>query len=597
MKSLINRYKDQVQKKFLSEANANQETIQQWQEKFFAKIMLYLIPLSVLLFIPSQLMSFRDGLYSLAIANTIAFVALQYLYFSKRLSIKARKVTLLSILYGLGIALLYFMGWRGPGLVYLLGFSVFSSLIMSIRAGYITLSMNVIIFITLSLLVRFGVFSSSLLYGLDSAAIIAIGLNFVLLNFLLITTIASLVRVLQNKMKSEHEVKLQLEREMEEHKQAKARAEESDRLKSAFLANMSHEIRTPMNGILGFTQLLREPLELQKQEEFLKIIESSGLRMLNIINNIIDISKIESGQSQLSFGPFNINEQIEMLCTFFMPEAMEKGIELKCEKPLKPQQSTINTDGEKVYAVLTNLVKNAIKYIDNGEITVGYKPNKSDIEFFVSDTGQGIPNEKLETIFERFVQAEVSYEKAQEGAGLGLAISKAYVELLGGKLWVESELGKGSTFSFSIPIDTSSQGDSPIQELPKQEGFKPGNLKILIAEDEETSDILLTFTLQGISREILHAASGAETLRIARENSDIDLIMMDIRMPEMDGYEATQQIRQFNKDVVIIAQTAYGYTNDREKALQAGCNDYISKPINKMLLMDKIARQFREKQR
>jgi hypothetical protein len=239
MKDLLKRYKDYVRKKFLAPVLEEQETIQQWQNNFFATIMLYLTPLSIVLYIPSQLMSFRDELYSLAIANTIALIALQYMFFSKRLSIKIRKIILLSILYGLGIALLYFMGWSGPGLVYLLGFSIFSSLIISIKAGYITLIMNIAIFITLSLLANLNALKGSLLQGLDSAAIITIGLNFILLNLILVTTIASLIGVLQKKMKSEYEINLKLQSEMEEHKQAKKRAEESDKLKSAFLDLLS----------------------------------------------------------------------------------------------------------------------------------------------------------------------------------------------------------------------------------------------------------------------------------------------------------------------------------------------------------------------
>jgi signal transduction histidine kinase/ActR/RegA family two-component response regulator len=593
MKDLLKRYKDYVRKKFLAPVLEEQETIQQWQNNFFATIMLYLTPLSIVLYIPSQLMSFRDELYSLAIANTIALIALQYMFFSKRLSIKIRKIILLSILYGLGIALLYFMGWSGPGLVYLLGFSIFSSLIISIKAGYITLIMNIAIFITLSLLANLNALKGSLLQGLDSAAIITIGLNFILLNLILVTTIASLIGVLQKKMKSEYEINLKLQSEMEEHKQAKKRAEESDKLKSAFLANMSHEIRTPMNGILGFTQLLREPLDIEKQEEFLRVIESSGLRMLNIINNIIDISKIESGQTKISVTPFNINEEINSLCTFFAPEANEKNIELICQKPLSDSESIIHTDGEKVYAVLTNLMKNAIKYISNGQIIIGYENKVSHFSFFVKDTGQGIPQEKLESIFERFVQAELSYEKLQEGAGLGLAISKAYIELLGGTIWVESEVGKGSTFYFTVPACSNLKDKTGTLAAPNQGYTVPKNLKILIAEDESTSDLLLTFTLDSIAREILHATNGKAAIDLAQANNDIDLILMDIRMPELDGYEATRQIRQFNKRVVIIAQTAYGYTNDKEQALLAGCNDYISKPINKELLLDKIARQLK----
>ncbi|MDD4821956.1 MAG: LytS/YhcK type 5TM receptor domain-containing protein [Bacteroidales bacterium] len=245
-----------------------------------------------------------------------------------------------------------------------------------------------------------------------------------------------------------------------ELKLAKEKAEQSDRLKSAFLANMSHEIRTPMNGILGFAELLKEPdLTGEEQQAYIQIIEKSGVRMLNIINDIIDISKIEAGLMKLDVKDSNINDQIEYIYTFFKPEVEGKGLKFSSNSPLPDEEAVIRTDREKVYAILTNLVKNAIKYTDKGSIEFGYvlKTDREQqlLEFYVKDTGLGIPKDRIEAIFERFIQADITDEMVRQGAGLGLSISKAYVEMLGGKIWVESKEGSGSTFYFTLPYHES----------------------------------------------------------------------------------------------------------------------------------------------
>jgi len=385
-----------------------------------------------------------------------------------------------------------------------------------------------------------------------------------------------------------------------ELQRAKERAEESDRLKSAFLANMSHEIRTPMNGILGFSELLKNPeLTGDEQQEYLQIIEKSGERMLNIINDIVDISKIESGLMKLDIGKTNINMEIEYIYTFFKPELEAKGIGFSFKSSLPVAESMIYTDNEKVHAVLINLVKNAIKYTEHGTIEFGYLRKGDSLEFYVKDTGIGIRKDRQEAIFERFIQADITDKMARQGAGLGLSISKAYVEMLGGRIWLESEVDIGSTFYFTLPYTTGDEGvvtqkklqgndvvNNPTPEVP--------GLKILIAEDDETSEMLLGIGVRKISKEILKAKTGVEAVEIYRQNPDIDLILMDIQMPELNGYEATRQIRQLNTNVVIIAQTAYGLSGDREKAIEAGCNDYIAKPIKNDELLSLIQTYFKK---
>ena len=376
--------------------------------------------------------------------------------------------------------------------------------------------------------------------------------------------------------------------------QAKEKAEESDRLKSAFLANMSHEIRTPMNGILGFTSLLKQAKgSIEEQREYINIIEKSGFRLLNIINDIIDISKIESGQMKLKIAPTNIDEQLKYLYDFFKPEAERKGLAFLLKKGLCAESSIINTDGEKIYAILTNLIKNAIKFTDKGVIEVEYFCKDNNFEFLVRDTGIGIPKNRQQAVFERFVQADISDKRAYQGAGLGLSITKAFVEMLGGKIWVESEEHVGSVFHFTIP---AVQQELAVEVKPFVEPkFSQSNLpklKVLVAEDDSASSMLLTLMLGNLDFTIFQANNGQIAVDIIRKNPDIDLILMDIKMPELTGLEATEAIRKFNSKVIIIAQTAHALAGDKEKAIQAGCNDYITKPISYDVLMSLIRNFF-----
>jgi PAS domain S-box-containing protein len=390
-----------------------------------------------------------------------------------------------------------------------------------------------------------------------------------------------------------HEIEIQ----NEELKLAKNHAEESDRLKSAFLANMSHEIRTPMNGILGFVSLLKEPmLSGEQQKEYIDIIEKSGVRMLNIINDIVDISKIEAGLMKVTLSASNINDQIDYIYTFFKPEVEGKKMSFSCHKNLSSEDSIILTDREKIFAILINLVKNAIKYSFEGKIEFGYKKKGDFLEFFVKDSGIGIPKERQNDVFERFIQADITDKMAKQGAGLGLSISKAFVEMLGGKIWVKSKESKGSEFYFTIPYNTTIEQKPIIENVITDEEIEIHlkKLKILIAEDDEISKLFINKAIQQFSKEIINVSNGADAIDACLNNPDIDLVMMDMKMPIMTGFDATKLIRGFNKEVIIIAQTAYGLSDDILLALNAGCNNHISKPINKHDLLMLLNKYFKE---
>ena len=380
---------------------------------------------------------------------------------------------------------------------------------------------------------------------------------------------------ISDRVKAENKIKLALKK-----------AEEADQLKSAFLANMSHEIRTPMNGILGFTDLLLNPkLSGSKLAKYVEIIQKSGERMLNTVNALIDISKIETGQESIYLEKVNFCQNIRSIHEFFENTAREKGLKLELQSSCKQNDKIIKTDLNKLNSIITNLIRNAIKYTDTGSIVIGSKCEGSNIVFWVKDTGIGIPKHRQNVIFDRFIQADISDKRALQGSGLGLTIVKAYSEMLNGEVWLESKKGKGSCFYVKLPInmDISLEVNSLTPEQETASLAK--NIKVIIAEDDDISYQHLSIIMEPYASTILHAKNGLEAVSITNKHNDYDVILMDIEMPEINGYEATRRIREFNKDIIIIAQTAYALQGDREKAIEAGCNDYITKPIDEKILI------------
>lgn len=365
---------------------------------------------------------------------------------------------------------------------------------------------------------------------------------------------------------------------------AKEKAEESDRLKSAFLANMSHEIRTPMNGIMGFADLLKQPgLTGEQLEGFVDIIQKSGNRMLNTINDLIDISKIEAGQVTVHLSEINIKKTLEEYLAFFKPEAESKNIELILTDVPPKEKQVFYSDKSKLQSILTNLLKNALKFTNKGKIEFGCIIDDCVPNFHVKDTGIGIPADKQKAVFERFVQADIGDSRAFEGSGLGLSITRAYLEMLSGEIWLESEEGIGTSFYFTLPCNQKSQKKTDTNVIDENaiHDHHFENITLLIAEDEETSQFYLSTLLSKKFKKVLIANNGKEAVDICKSNNEIDVVLMDIKMPIMDGYEATKKIREFNNELIIIAQTAYALEGDREKVITAGCNDYITKPIKK----------------
>lgn len=375
---------------------------------------------------------------------------------------------------------------------------------------------------------------------------------------------------------------------------AKEKAEESNLLKTAFLNNMSHEIRTPLNGITGFIGLLQDSeIADEEKQHYFDIINKSSDRLIATVTDIMDISRIEAGEVKVSKSEVSVNEILEEQYSFFYHQAQSKGLELIYKPGLADKEARFITDKHKLEGILTNLIKNAIKFTEQGEITFACSLKKEQdievLEFYVKDTGIGIPANRIEAIFNRFEQADIEDTRVYEGSGLGLAIAKSYVEMLGGEITVSSEVGLGSTFTFSIPYTNQFVKESEDKDnINKETQTTLSNLLVIIAEDDEASKMYFEAIFRNEFKNITYTKTGKETIDKCRENPETNIILMDIKMPGMNGYDATREIRKFNSDVIIIAQTAFGLSGDREKAIEVGCNDYIAKPIKKEELFEKI---------
>jgi PAS domain S-box-containing protein len=363
-------------------------------------------------------------------------------------------------------------------------------------------------------------------------------------------------------------------------KEAKEKAEESNRLKSVFLQNVSHEIRTPMNAIIGFISLLKDsPVDEETRYQFYEIINKGGERLIATVNDLIDISQIETQQIKVNKTAFSISELLSTLLYGSNALSAQSNNKVICASNYLNTKTILLTDRNLLTSIFSNLLNNAMKFTTNGTIEIGSKDKGNEIVFFVKDTGIGIPENRLEAVFDRFVQADLTLSRSHEGFGLGLSIAKAYAQMLGGDLWVESEEGKGSTFFFNIPKDEIVADKAETNTPEDKEKRLKQYSKILVAEDDEMNYLFLKNLLEHMGFGIVHAWNGEEAVEMLRNDDDISLVLMDIKMPVMSGEEATRQIRTFNQDIPIIAQTAYAMPSDRSKLLEIGCNDYISKPI------------------
>lgn len=383
-------------------------------------------------------------------------------------------------------------------------------------------------------------------------------------------------------------------RMFQELEEAKEKAEESDRLKSSFLATMSHDLRTPLNAIIGFSSLLCKNENLHNISEYSDIIYKNGNHLLNLINSILNISSIEAGNVKFDQHDINLQEFMDNLKSITKSETKARK---KCHLNtyFNPDPSvndiTIVTDGTKLNQIMVNLLGNAIKYTEEGYIEVGYYKANTNFCFYVSDSGPGISRKNQKLIFDRFYQLNNTASGKSKGVGLGLSISKKLADLLGAKLTLDSTPGKGSIFSLILPNTIIRESNTPLNE-PSEKAEETiefhKTLNILIAEDEISNYMLIEAILIQKNCRLFYAKNGKQAIELLRDYPEIHLILMDIKMPEIDGLEATHIIKKTNPDMPIIAITAHAMQGDQNKALEAGCDNYISKPINKNTLIRMI---------
>lgn len=372
---------------------------------------------------------------------------------------------------------------------------------------------------------------------------------------------------------------------------AKDQAEESDRLKSAFLANMSHEIRTPMNSIIGFSDLLNEDyVEKSTRESYLSIIQNAGNDLLKLIDDIIDIAKIEAGQIQLKAENFSLKKMMTDLHSLYKrnPNLIANRVKLNFIEDVI-NCDNIFADELRLKQIVINLLNNAIKFTYEGEIDFGYYLDGAFIQFFVKDTGIGLTKEQIKVVWERFRQADNSTTKKYGGAGLGLSISDGIVKLFGGKIWAESEICKGTTFYFTIPYIQSNINMFNLEEITEKIIYNWEKKTILIAEDVDLNYQLVEKFLDDTNVDLIRAKNGIEAIKLYKQHKNIiDVILMDIQMPDMNGYDAIRKIKKINKDIPIIAQTAYAMNDEIKKCYEVGCSNIIKKPIIKKNMVEII---------
>jgi len=375
-------------------------------------------------------------------------------------------------------------------------------------------------------------------------------------------------------------------------KDAKIKAEESDRLKTAFLANMSHEIRTPMNSIIGFSNLLNDPeMEPERRHEFLGHILKSSNLLLSLIDDIIDISKIEAGQMGLNLQEIRINSLVKEIFSSYDQANVNENVSFILNLPKTSELVDCIADPVRLKQVLNNLLSNAVKFTSHGQIEMGYyielANGQSKLIFYVKDTGIGIPEDKQELIFDRFRQVDDSQSRRYGGTGLGLAISKRLVEIMKGFIWVKSIPDEGSVFYVKIPYVTEKENDASLSQF-RDGKYNWQGRTFLIAEDENSSYQLIKATMSQTGVNLLRVTNGHEAVEKVKSNRQIDLVLMDIRMPEMNGYDATRQIKSFNKSIPVLSITAYAMSEDESLSVEAGCDEYISKPVKPAKLLDLI---------
>jgi signal transduction histidine kinase/CheY-like chemotaxis protein len=481
------------------------------------------------------------------------------------------------------------------GYVLLFSYTIMSGILIGHKGAIRTLFINSFTFLMLGLAFYIPLLPIEA-PPVELKTFINLAISFLVINLITLSPLASLLNGLVFSLEKEKRFRRLLRREHEDLALAKRKAEESDRLKTAFLSNMSHEIRTPMNAILGFSNLLSHPeINTSEKEEFVNLIKINGKNLLTLVEDIIDISKIDSGQLVIKNSPCRLHDLLMSVYESFFDDIKRRGLmnlKLYLKEGISDENIQILTDAHRLKQIFVNLVGNAVKFTERGFVEFGYTLSDDQfIRFYVKDTGIGLPKGKEEDIFNRFFKYNNDKERLYGGTGIGLSIAKHLVELMGGEIWVESEPLVGTTFYFTLPYHklATPNGGKEAQKEP-QRTFNWEGKTFLVAEDEEDNFRYIEVALSLSNASLIWARDGQEAVEIFRKVDNIDLVLMDIKMPLLDGYSATREIKKLNREVPVIAQTAYALSEEKEKSMAAGCDDYIAKPIGYDDLLNTIHR-------
>ncbi|MCW3805872.1 ATP-binding protein [Plebeiibacterium marinum] len=557
-----------------------------WRERIFHYFTLFLISIGLLSYLYYTISFLQTNDIIPAIFSSTIFISTLFVSLVRIFPYSFRAGWILGCIYLLGGYLFITSGPVSLGLVLLLAYSVLSSILLGYRASVYSVIFNVVILLVASVLHYSDIITEGLQLDMELSTYINLVVLFGVVNIITLSPLLSFINGMNFSFEKELRYKNILSKEREKLMRAKIKAEESDVLKTAFLSNMSHEIRTPMNAILGFSNLLsHKEISAIEKEEFVNLIRINGKNLLTLVEDIIDISKIDSGQLRIKNAPICLHGVLKEIYDSFWDDIKRRGqinLKLYLNEGISEKNTTILTDAFRLKQVLINLVGNAIKFTERGFVEFGYElKNEEVLQFYVKDTGIGLPEGKEQIIFERFQKFSGTKQKMlYGGTGIGLSIAKDLVSLMGGKIWVESEEKVGSTFYFTVPYHKVSNVGLDSFKEDDVAVYNWEGKTFLIAEDEEDNFRYLEVALSISNASLIWARNGAEAVDIFNRIGNIDLVLMDIKMPEMDGYSATQEIKKRNQEVPVIAQTAYAMSEEREKSKKAGCDDYISKPIS-----------------
>jgi signal transduction histidine kinase/ActR/RegA family two-component response regulator len=567
-----------------------------WRERIFHYFSISVVFIGLIVYLYLGLSFIKEGEFAYAIFASFVFFSAVFATTVRSLPLKFRVSWLLFLIYLIGVYSLLETNSSSLGYAFFISYSLLSGILVSQKRAWLSL-------ITISTtLLLIGIVLYNPIVRIPFEATIPLNeyvqSSFVFLVIALVTLfpLVSLLNGLIFNLEKETRFRRLLRREHEDLALAKRKAEESDHLKTAFLSNMSHEIRTPMNAILGFSNLLSHPdISLNEKEEFINLIRINGKNLLTLVEDIIDISKIDSGQLQIKNAPCKLHDVLMQVYESFQDDIKRRGLfnlKLYLKEGIGDKNIRILTDDHRLKQILINLVGNAVKFTERGFVEFGYTQEDDQfLRFYVKDTGIGLPKGKESEIFERFSKFNSDKERLYGGTGIGLSIAKHLVTLMGGEIWVESEPLIGTTFFFTLPYHRLTS-PAPSNEETKEQvhEFNWEGKTFLVAEDEEDNFRYIEVALALSNASLIWARDGQEAVDVFKRVADIDLVLMDIKMPTMDGYTATREIKNISNKVPVIAQTAYAMSEEKEKSREAGCDDYIAKPIGYDDLLSTINR-------